>query len=418
MKIAAIIAEYNPFHKGHAYHIAQTKEITSCDYCIIIMSGNYVQRGTPAIFNKRARTAMALSCGADLVLELPLSYSCASANHFAGGAIDIANALGCITHLSFGCENANADLFYQIADILNQEPPLFKESLQKNLKAGLSFPKARQEALLTLLRAQKSLKNEDFSLITSFFSSPNNLLGLEYIRFLKETKSSITPVFITRQGAGYHEKGLDFSFISASGLRQSIFSDYPHNFSFESFKNFVPKETYTLYEEEFSNRGPLHPDDFSLLLKYRLMSLNQNLYSNYLDVSPFLAQKIENQLNDFTSWTEFCHLLKSKDLTFGRIQRSLLHILLSIDEPYAPCYLRPLGFRRSARPLLGKIKETASLPLLSKLPDNKTTLTFSQKDKDKLQTNLLADNLYESLVSMKYKSPFVHERSQSIVILD
>lgn len=417
MKIAALIAEYNPFHKGHAYHITRTARLTSCDYCIVIMSGNYVQRGAPAIFSKRVRTAMALACGADLVLELPLAYSCASANHFARGAVSIVNALGCVDYLSFGCEDADKDMFDTIGNILSKEPPLFKEILQKSLKEGLSFPAARQKAILFALQ-KEGMSKKDCARLSSFFSSPNNLLGLEYIKILKETESRTTPILIKRQGAGYHDKRLDSAFISASGLREAIFLNYPQNFSMEDFKEFVPSSSYKLYQEEFAHRGPLCPDDFSLLLKYRLMSLPKELYSSYLDVSPFLAKKIAKHLNDFTSWTQFCHLLKSKDLTFGRIQRSLLHILLQIEQPYDLPYLRVLGFRRKSAPLLSKIKETASLPLLSKLPKETTPCLTSSKGGDSLGIQILADNLYESVLSMKYGSSFVHERARSIVISD
>ena len=175
--ITGIIAEYNPFHNGHAYQIEQARLLTGCDFLVVVMSGDYVQRGAPAVFDKYTRARMALACGADLVLELPVACSCASAEFFASGAVSLLDGLGCVDFLCFGSESGNLQSLMEPARILAKESPVFQEALRRGLSLGLSFPAARKEAF----RACAS--NPDI------LDLPNNILGIEYLKALLQRES-------------------------------------------------------------------------------------------------------------------------------------------------------------------------------------------------------------------------------------
>lgn len=190
MKVVGLIAEYNPFHNGHSYHIEMAKKLTGADYVVVVMSGDFVQRGTPAMIQKHARAKMALLGGADLVLELPVSYATATAEVFAYGGVKILDSFGVVDHICFGSECGNADLLMEIARILADEPEWYSATLKEHLKNGMSYPAARAAAL------------PDYQEI---LSEPNNILGIEYCKALLKLNSNITPVTITRQGAGYHD---------------------------------------------------------------------------------------------------------------------------------------------------------------------------------------------------------------------
>ena len=214
MNILGIIAEFNPLHTGHAYLIQRLRRETGAAFCVVAMSGDYVQRGEPAFFSKFLRTRAALSCGADLVLELPLSVSTGSAEYFAQGAVSLLDRLGCITHLGFGSESGDIRYFQLAGTLLSHEPAAFRSLLQDNLKAGMSFPKARYKALSAFLTGHTPsdklpLTQEEVSGILSLLDTPNNILGTEYLKALHRLHSSITPVTIKRVGAGYHENIAD-----------------------------------------------------------------------------------------------------------------------------------------------------------------------------------------------------------------
>ena len=205
MKITGIIAEYNPFHNGHAYQIAKIKEETDNDYVIVAMSGDFVQRGEPTITDKYERARMALSCGADLVLELPALFACASAEYFARAGVALFTRMGCVDYLCFGAENADLSQLNKIAGILVDEPRSYQDALNIYLKEGKNFPAARILALKSYLSAESSDAALQTEQLTSLLSTPNNILGIEYLKALKTCGSQITPYPILREGAGYHD---------------------------------------------------------------------------------------------------------------------------------------------------------------------------------------------------------------------
>jgi predicted nucleotidyltransferase len=392
MKTAAIIAEYNPFHDGHRYQIEETRRLTGADYVLVLMSGDFVQRGAPAAFNKYIRTEMALYGGADAVIELPSLYALSSAEFFAGGAVTLLNQLGMVDYLSFGSECGDIALLKAHAGILADGAEL---SLSAFLKQGFSFPAARNQAVL-------QTENIPDTLLTS----PNNILALEYCKSLLVTGSSITPVTIRRKGASYHETALQGTedYNSAAAIRNAmengrVMAQYPSCF--------------------------LSCNDFSALLHYKLLTECGQGFTQYLDCSHDLSAKIIKKLPDFTDFTGFCTLLKSRDITYTRISRVLTHILLGITTPQAysqplserklpVSYARLLGFRKEAAGLLSSVKRNSSIPLISKLADASSLL--DSQALSMLEQDIFTADIYESVFSHKYnKRPSVNEYRQSPV---
>ncbi len=436
MRISSIISEYNPFHEGHKYHMEKTKKITNCDYNIVIMSGDFTQRGTPAIIDKYARTKQALYSGADLVLELPVCFATASAEGFAFGAVSILDKLGVVDSLVFGSESGNINCIKNIADFLTTEPNEYKERLQFFLKQGLSFPKARAKTL------------EEFfpDLEDSFLSSSNNILGIEYCRALNYFGSSITPMTISRKDNLYHDEVLSEAgkLSSATSIRKVLLEQGANSapsFCTEPFGNKVtvfdtllshmPESSLNILKESWGISAPVSTEDFSLLLKYKLLLENRVSLVDYLDVSPDLADRIYNNLNSYQNFDSFCDLLKTKELTYTRIARSLLHIMLDLkksdydlfkkgnlalnkNEGYGQ-YARILGFRKDASPLLHEIKKHSSIPLISKLSDSVKKMdgvALSMLEKD-----IQAAHIYESVVADKFKAEFRNEFQRQLVIV-
>lgn len=430
MKVNGIIAEYNPFHNGHKYQLETCRQMTGADYTIIAISGNFMQRGTPAILNKYLRAEMALLNGADLVLEIPAFYACGSAEFFAKGAVSLLDKLGVVDYLCFGSEHGDTNGLYQIARLLAEEPQSYKECLSAKLSQGLSFPAARAQAL-----SQYPDFNEEI------LTSPNNILGMEYIKALLLRNSPIKPVTVKRLGADYHEKEMDTLHSSALAIRHAVFSvlntspDWAGNPSANVFSDGspalsedtslsaqMPESSYRILMENLSSA--IQPDDLSQLLLYKLLSESASGYDRYLDISPDLSDKILKNLYQFTTFTGFCDLLKSKDTTHTRLSRSLLHILLDITSnelqdykalDYVP-YARVLGLKKSAAPLLCAIKQNTSIPLVSKLADANQVLEGSSLQM--LKKEIQISHIYNALESTKSGHALRNEYRTPIVVLD
>jgi predicted nucleotidyltransferase len=423
MQVNGIIAEYNPFHNGHKYHLEESLRRTGADYTIVIMSGDFVQRGAPALMDKHVRARAALCCGADLVLELPVLYATSSAEYFAHGAVSIFDKLGVITHLCFGSECADTALLRQTAEILLEEPSPFRHALKEFLRQGFPYPAARCRALEQCgLLSGASLEA---------LAQPNNILGIDYIKALLKRHSKIQPVTVKRQGPGYHDS-YDYgkeshkepssepsTFWSALALRQALFAgDSPGRLA-----GFMPPETSKLIAACIDKKKLLQAEDFSSLLYYKLLLEKAQGYETYLDVSPALSRRISKLLGDFTAYETFCSLLKTRDMTYSRVSRCLLHILLNITKDdmaaaarldHAP-YARILGFRRSALPLLGALGKCASIPLITKLADAQKSL--SPDACRLLEQDILSSHIYQSAACVPNGSGIPNEISTPLVIL-
>ena len=408
MKILGIIAEYNPFHNGHAFHIREALKTSNCDVAVVVMSGDFVQRGEPAIFPKHLRAKMALSEGASVVLELPTCFATGSAEYFARGAVSLLHSLGCIDALCFGSESGNLEDLQSIAKILCVEPTPYKEYLQTYLRQGMSYPVARQLAFAAYTQKEHLAK---------VLTEPNNILGMEYLKALYTLHSDIIPFTITRRGSGYHETALREQYSSASAIRKCFAQN-----TISEISSQVPSSAYAQIQEYCTEKGVVTCDDFSLLLKYKLLSETQESLCAYADISEDLAHRIMNLRNQFLGWSQFCEHLKTKELTFSRISRALMHIVLDIKQTdLSSCkangychYARVLGFRKSDSSLLRAFKKHSRVPVITKIGNCESLSDIGEL---MLEKDCYSANLYETVVTDKFGVPFVEEHSQPLCIL-
>lgn len=365
-----IIAEYNPFHKGHKYHIDSTIK-TAKDDVIAIISGNFVQRGEPAMLNKHIRTKMALLNGVSLVLELPVEYATGSADIFAFGAVNILNDCGIVDKLSFGSEEGRTDIFENIADILNNEPKLFKEYIKDSLNKGMSYPSARNIALEKY--TGQSLE---------FMNKPNNILALEYIRQLKKINSNIKPITVERIVSNYNSNELSGEISSASAIRTAILNN-----DYTALKA-VPENSIDVI------KGIKIPviNDFTPILSYILRTKTAEEIAEFADVTEGLENRILN--TEYESISQLAENIKTKRYTYSKIQKALIHILLGIkkvDQLKKPQYIRVLGFRKDKKYLLSKMTEIAKIPVVINVKENEY---FLKKE-------ILATDIYNIPLNIK-----------------
>ncbi len=418
MKIGAIIAEYNPFHNGHRYQIEKFRQEQQLDYILIIMSGNFTQRGEPAWMPKYLRTRAALMGGADLVIELPAYYATGSASLFAEGAVSHLNALNCIDMLCFGCEvreneEIHREQLKKAAALLAKEPEEFKQELSRLLKTGLSYPSARAAAL------------DKFIEYPEFLSLPNNILALEYMLALKKTGSGICPFPIQRKGEGYHSTKVDEIFTSASALRQSL----GRPLSIEDFKNIpethwigIPEETRRMMTDYYGREFPMMMDDFTAMFAAAFMRSSDKL-TTCPDMNDDLAHRMRRCFDHYVKLTDFLMEVKNKAYTYSRLSRCASHILLEQNKEilnqarhdgYA-YYARILGFRKSAAPLLNCIKKRSDIPLIGKMADSRKILRGNGLQL--MKTDVLAADYYRTALQIKYGNVMKNEFNQGIIII-
>lgn len=415
MNITGIIAEYNPFHNGHALHADLARKETGADYVIAVMSGNYTQRGAPALSDKFTRARMALLSGIDLVIELPPVWSCASSEYFARASITLLEQLGCVSCLCYGCETKDPALFSGLCSILNREPPQYQETLNGCLKQGASYAAARETALLALL------PDSDKKAASAALKKPNNILALEYQKAVSAIRSSIALHPVARRDHGYHSQTVSGHFASASAIRKLLAGqaeDISQTLSFV-----MPRDALYLLLNYKSQYPLLYENDCSQMLHYCLLKNAADGFSDYADCTPAISNKICKSLNDYTSFTEFCARLKSKNTAYTRISRILLHILLDIRQSdydfwrrrsFLP-YARILGFRKESGALLTHLKKHSSLPLLTRAADAGKLL--SEDGLSFFQKHLSADSVYRALVTQKGGRIMKNEFQQQIVII-
>ena len=409
--IVGIIAEYNPLHKGHAWHIKKAKELAGADYCIAVMSGDFVQRGAPAIYDKYTRTAMALEAGTDLVLEMPAIFATSSAEDFAACGIALLDRLGVVGSVCFGSECGDMEEISRAASILASEPELYTAALKEHLKMGFTWPQARAHALSLTGDFDEALLN-----------SPNNILGIEYAKAVVRRKSPIRPITVRRQGSGYHDTGFTGGFCSASAIRKAMEaweSNGCHGFP-DSVLQGMPSFAGDFLETAF----PVFSNDFSTLLNAGLLRMTAASvpFDQYLDVSSDLAARIRKDLLSFTTFEDRISALKTRQYTYTRISRALLHLLLGITDQeimaaraadYAP-YARVLGFNRRASAVLSDIKKRGTIPLITKTADAGSLLEGTAWEM--FQKDLFCSHLYQAVVSGKYHTRLKNEYTHSVVM--
>ena len=427
MKIVGLITEYNPFHAGHLYHMQQARELTGADYCVVLMSGSFVQRGEPAIFDKYRRTKAALLAGADLVLEMPVAFSTASAHEFAAYGVALLSAIG-VDAVVFGTECGQIEILKQAAYALNHESAEFQERLRKGLKAGLTYPQARAKALGETQAGGTRVENvEDFHTNTdvsnshiwsSILNSPNNILGIEYLRAAEDLHSPMEFYTISREGSGYHEDTLaDANFPSASAIRGIIRNSLSKDKDLlDILASHLPAVTHPAY----TGAVPVFVDDFSELLNAAVLQLQATF--SIADLSPELAARLAKPPYFPLSFEERIQALKTRQLTYTRVSRALLHLVLGMreedisrwkDEGYA-LYARILGFRRQSSPLLSCLHKKSSIPLITKMADAAQNLSPSALAL--LDQEVYASHLYQT-VRMKRSGVFQNEYTEGLVFV-
>lgn len=372
MNISAIISEYNPFHNGHLYHINKTKDLCNTNCVIVLMSGNFAQRGIPCVIDKWNRAEMALLNGADLVLELPSVFALSSAEFFAKGSVSLLNSLNCVTHLSFGSECGDIDLIQKIAMILSHEPKEYKGTLKNLMDSGLPFAKARFLALKEYIENTENIPN-----LSSFLSSSNNILAIEYCKSLIQLNSNIKPITVQRLGGEYNENSLNEIFSSATSLRNLL----KENIDFDILKDHMPTTAFHILKNlKDTNYNFVFDEDMFSLLKYKLTCCENNL--NLIpDASEGLDNKIIKEVINSDSLKELILNSKSKRYTYTRINRILCQYFIGLEtfdlinlRTATPSYCRVLGFTENGSKILKLIKNNSNIDIITKIPKTRNDM--------------------------------------------
>ncbi len=352
-RVLGIVSEYNPFHNGHLYHLIQSKKMANADYTVAIMGGNFSQRGDTSIVDKWSKAEMALLNGIDLVIELPTLYCISSAENFADGAIKILNSLRIINNISFGSETKDINTLDRIAEVLCNEPKEYQTILSHELSKGISFPKARENALMMYLNDVRRFAN--------VLSSPNNILGIEYLKALRKSKSPIRPICIPRVGAGYNDLETSKNIASATAIRNLILSG---KYDSLEFKRLLPASSTSILINNIK-RGHIVKglSSFEKEILYILRKMSIDEIANLPDVSEGLEHSLKNAANSCNSLVELLNIINSKRYTKTRISRILLYALLDITKKDMQMsksiipYVRVLGFNENGQKLISMISE-------------------------------------------------------------
>ena len=362
MKVNGIVAEYNPFHNGHAYQLQHAKEANDANYTIIVMSGNFMQRGAPALLDKFTRTKMALENGADLVLELPTRYAASSAEFFAKGSVALFDKLGVTTNLCFGSECGNAAKLQRAAKALLRAD--FPDALREELAKGLSFAAARESAARALIGEDDAVLRE-----------PNDILGVEYCKALLQSGSTIAPLAILRKVVG-HNGGAAKGFASASHIRELLTNG-------EDASAYLTAESAAIYARECAaGRAPVTMQNAERAVLSRLRAMCEEDFARYDSGNEGLYRRFYDAARTAASADELISAVKTKRYAYARLRRMLLAAYLDVtaaDVPPEVPYLRVLACNERGRKLLKTIKKTGSAPVLTKSADVRALSEEAQK---------------------------------------
>lgn len=351
MNLAALICEYNPFHNGHRYLLDKIRA-DGAEAIVVCMSGNFTQRGEPAIFDKYSRTKTALQGGADVVIELPVTFACAGAERFAQGGVFLLNAPGCVQKLYFGCECAELQRLQQAADAADN--PQVQSALARKLSKGMTFAKAREEAVAEVYGAETA----------AILRTPNNILAAEYLKALRRLQSTMQPVPVLRTGVEHDSSCPDGKYASASLIRSLLYSG-------QDASAYLPPETLSCCQ---TNTLPVPHDRTQQLesaVLYRLRCMTRKDFARLPDMSEGLENRLYHASRQAVSVKELLALVKCKRYPLARLRRAVMHAFLGItqeDCPAHPAYIRLLGFSAKGREAL-RLLNTAALPLVTRQAD-------------------------------------------------
>lgn len=382
-KVLGIVAEYNPFHNGHLYHIKQSIEQTNSDYVVCVVTGNFVQRGNTSIVDKWTKAKMAMANGADLVIELPTIYSISSAENFAEGAIKTLDTLGIVDSISFGMEVDNLATLNNIANVLYQEPKEYVTMLNHELSKGTSFPKARESAVMLYLNDIKRYAN--------VLAGSNNILGVEYLKAMKKLKSTMKPEGIQRKKVLYQDEFIVDDFASATAIRKMIV-----NRQFNDIMKVMPRSSYILLAQELQKgHFVLDLSKFQTEILYRLRTMSKQEIAELPDVTEGLENIIKNAADSCNNIIDLVNIIKSKRYTQTRIQRILIYCLLRINKRMMEVskktvpYIRVLGFNENGRRLISEaISKNPKLNIVTSVKK------YMDESKNKVLKEMLATDIY------------------------
>lgn len=402
MKAVGLVTEYNPFHNGHLYHLNKAMELTGADISVAVMSGDFVQRGEPAVLDKYTRTSMALNSGVNLVVELPVNYAVSSAESFAAGALKALDYIKADS-IAFGSESGDIERLSKLAHILcDNEDTLYKE-ISKYTANGISYAAARQKVV-------EKLTDKDTA---AMLTSSNNILAVEYLKAIIKNNYAIKPYTVQRQGDSYNDTDIRSEYASATALRENLKAD--------NISKYIPVKAGLILS---SNTNYIYPDDITEALFTRLLdilfasSYDKNVFienvMQYPDVSKEIAgrlyksamdmitrtvpQRSESKDNWAFSFGSLCEHIKTKEVPLSRIKRALVRIILGLDKKHMgkyanEPYIRVLGFDKKGQEYLSYIRKTVEVPLITKTADYK----------EMLLDDIHAANIYNMIVAGKYR---------------
>lgn len=403
MKVVGIIAEYNPFHNGHKYHIEQARALTGADFVVVVMSGDYTQRGIPAIYEKSLRAKVALLCGADLVLEMPVFGAISASADFAQCGVSLLSHSGVVDYLCFGSESGNLDILSEHAGRMESESEEISLMIKNGLKEGMTWPQARAHAYGDVPDA------------------PNDILAVEYLRVLIKLHSDIIPIMVKRTDPGYHSEDASGMFASATAARKAILAHDE-----ETLRRILPDESFAVFSHDDNlceSFAAVTFDDFSAILNYRLLTVASDELHAVSGMPADLADKLfKNRLN-YKKAAEMTAEIKDRQYTYTRINRCLMNLILGITKSDSVSFkaaqsapwLRILGFRREAEPLLSALKKNADIPIIPKTADAEKLLPASVLPLWKKQ--LETSELYRMTAELKSGRPMKNEFTREIVIV-
>lgn len=407
MNIVGFITEYNPFHLGHKFHLEKSKLLSSSTHSIAVMSSSFVQRGEPSFMDKWTRAKMAVENGVDLVVELPFVFSCQSAELFAQGGVSLLHSLNCVDYISFGSEFGEIEILQQISNILIEEAPLYKKLLKENLDSGLSFPKARNNAL------KDSSPPDIKDYVDDILNKSNNILAIEYLKALNRLGSNIKPLTIKRIGGHYKDTSTSEIYSSATAIRQKILME-----GIPSVKYLLPKPSYDLIEKYIYNFNDLN--NYTDTLRYLVLTSDKEYLKSIFDMETGLENRMIEKFKENMNLNNTIQEISSKRHTKTRINRILIHLLNRltnecVEESYskAPPYIRILASNEKGLEIINEIKGCSDVPIINKFIDYRKHnsqrinkfIEFEERATDIFFLGLNNDN---ALMKMDYyTSPYI-----------
>lgn len=433
MSTVGIVCEYNPFHKGHLYQIEQTKKLTGANHVVCFMSGNFLQRGIPALADKFTRAEAAVRCGVDVIFEIPFVYSTASARDYATAAVTMMDMSGAIDYISFGAETDDLALLSQIAGIVENEPPQVSDSIRRSMASGMTYGAARAAAIVEYLQgkdiARKDSSNDSSSSpesnISSVMSSPNNILAIEYLAALKRIGSKIKPVIIKRLISDYNSSEAVHDICSASAIRSLL-----GNSDIKTIERHVPEECYRILNTNYRKTFPVFENHMSSLLAAARL-----LYGRY-DISSSLSSSGESvdmdqdlynrmsKIDSDMSFSDTAKALKSRNYTLTHIQRALLHYVMQLTKTDYDSYksngwiyyLRLIGLNARAGGIVKQIKKNSDIPVITRAPEAASRL--STAGKSMFGYDVKSTAIYNSLVCSAYGTKLKNEYEHTIPVIN